>query len=299
MAETSGPFDTGGFTETNWFDLARGWAGDGVIYQANFNELKVTAGALLNVSVAAGIAVGAGGFLYKNSTAKTISVGTPAPPTIGGQTRLDLICIRIDFTANTATAVQKAGTASSSPVLPTPQRDSSIWEIPLAQVLIPTNATSVGTITDLRSFAQVPAHKSFVQCQKQTPQTFVNNVAQKLSWTFASASRGNSTDFFDDANDRFIAPVNGLYSVSYNFQATAGTGQTGSDAELLKNGARLQINGAAGPGGTWYHGQSVPKHFLLAGEYYEAQVNAHGNSTSMVTVGGDMHFSYDGPAYLL
>jgi len=46
-----------------------------------------------------------------------------------------------------------AGTPASSPVAPTlTQTDAGVYQYELAQVLIPTSATSVSTITDKRTF---------------------------------------------------------------------------------------------------------------------------------------------------
>jgi hypothetical protein len=153
MAFTSYPFDLGagaGITAAQWRAMARRWRGSGV-NKGDQNGLVVAAGSGLQTTVASGSGYVRGEFA--NNDALVTIAHTAANATFG---RLDLVVLRMDLTdinAPKVTAEVVTGTPSGSPALPGLTQTTTIWEIPLASVLIPALASSVSTITDYRSWA--------------------------------------------------------------------------------------------------------------------------------------------------
>lgn len=88
------------------------------------------------------------GFMY-NNTSDIIFTHDAADLT---NPRIDRIVLRLDRSANSRyiKAFVKKGTAGISPQPPTLQRDSTIYEISLAQVRINAGVTAINSITDER-----------------------------------------------------------------------------------------------------------------------------------------------------
>lgn len=164
MAENYGPFDAGpgaSFTEDGWGKLMRSMAKDGVIYQLateitspytgpGDNGLRVTLAGGLDYSIGVGAAC-VHGFLYENTATITRTVSTP--PTTAGQSRKDLVILRLDRTANTVTSAILTGTAAVSPVDPTLTKSPTTWEIALARIIVPANAVNLTQVDDIRRAA--------------------------------------------------------------------------------------------------------------------------------------------------
>lgn len=167
MAEIYGPFDSGPgatFGEDGWNKLMRTIAGDGIIFQyateittpyvgPEENALKVTAAGGLDYAVGVGLCNNHG-HLYENTTSLTRTVVTPG--TTAGQSRNDIVVVRMDKTANIMTVVTIQGTNAVTPVDPAIQRTPTVWDVKLARINVPANAVNIGTITDLRAFAYIP-----------------------------------------------------------------------------------------------------------------------------------------------
>lgn len=167
MAEIYGPFDSGPgatFGEDGWTKLMRTIAGDGIIFQLateiatpyvgpEENALKVAAAGGLDISLTVGLC-NVHGHLYENTSSLTRTHA--APGTTAGQSRNDIVVVRMNKTLNTITCAIVQGTNAVTPVDPALTRSDTIWEVPLARVNIPANAVNVGTITDLRFFAYIP-----------------------------------------------------------------------------------------------------------------------------------------------
>lgn len=109
-------------------------------------ELAVTGGSS-PVSVAAGAAACAG-YYYKNDSAVSVAIPTPA-----GATRIDRIVLRVSHgTTRTVRIVRLAGTEGSGAAPALVQTAGTTWDIPLARVSITTGGAI--TITDDRVLAQ-------------------------------------------------------------------------------------------------------------------------------------------------
>ena len=154
MTETSYPFDAGAgaaINEAQWQQMARRFRQTGVI-DGSLNKLLVSAdGSALSVSVATGDAF-VEGFFYRNDAAlaKTIATAHATNP------RIDTVVVRLDRVANTATLQVITGTPAASPVAPALSQTDSLYELPLANVLVPAAAGVIvaGNVTDRRTLTQ-------------------------------------------------------------------------------------------------------------------------------------------------
>lgn len=83
------------------------------------------------VTVEIGFAIVKGFYLYSD-TVKTVNITRDA-----NYDRIDRIVIRLNLSTRKVSIELKQGTAGSSPVAPTLQRDNLIYELSLAQVKVP------------------------------------------------------------------------------------------------------------------------------------------------------------------
>lgn len=147
MAESYGFFDSG----TN--DLRQYTANTFAEYFKNFfstgvnNGLQIIALSGMNVSLAQGFAVILG-YFYKNDGSFSIVIDSADP----NLPRVDRIVLKLDLTARTIHVEVKKGATSSSPVVPSLQRDSNIYEISLAKINVLAGITAItaANITDER-----------------------------------------------------------------------------------------------------------------------------------------------------
>ena len=120
--------------------------GNGVFPNPSSN-LQVISNNDMTISISIGKAF-INGYYYENTTklVKTIDVAD------GVLNRIDLVVLRLDFTNREIKVYIKKGTFASSPVAPSLQRDSDMYELGLAQVSINAGVTSISqsNITDLR-----------------------------------------------------------------------------------------------------------------------------------------------------
>lgn len=114
------------------------------------DDLKVTSSGMV-CTVAAGRAFIRGHYYYNDSPLTFAAATAP----IGGQ-RYDRIFLRLntDVSVRSISLVYVQGTASNTPVKPSPTRSGSVYDLCLADIFVDTNATSV-TVTDTRANADL------------------------------------------------------------------------------------------------------------------------------------------------
>lgn len=119
---------------------------NGVFYMATTN-LQVTPAIGLAVSVAAGSAW-INGYRYEN----TNDLNMPLTTANGSNPRIDRIVVRLSQISRSIRLAVVAGTPASTPAAPTLTRTSDIYELGIADVLVPAAATSIvaNNITDTR-----------------------------------------------------------------------------------------------------------------------------------------------------
>lgn len=162
MAKTSFPFATGAganVSEDQWRQMARHWLGTGVL-RGEEQDLAVYGDSTgMQVKVPAGKAWVQGFYFHDDGNPLTVLPIAAADAT---NPRIDLIVLRLDFTAESVDYAVLTGTAAASPAAPLPTQTTTRWELPLAQVSVAANATTIAAanVTDRRAFAQVGAYKA-------------------------------------------------------------------------------------------------------------------------------------------
>lgn len=137
---------------------------DGYIQDNDTDGLKVTQSSPLakSVTVSPGKAFIQGRFLEVFSSVETLTV----PDNALGATRLDAVFVRIDFVNRVGSLVYKTGTTVSRPTF---VRDSTMWELQIANVDAPNAFTQIvqNDITDRRN--------DLFLCGKSKPTTLRQN----------------------------------------------------------------------------------------------------------------------------
>lgn len=119
------------------------------IFNATGKDLQVKATGGLGLSISPGVAFlltgtdALGGFTYANKAVEIMNASTP-----GSTRRYDYISVRYTKADNTALLTYVVGTGST----PTPVRNTSIYEIIIAIIDIPANASQItqSNINDVR-----------------------------------------------------------------------------------------------------------------------------------------------------
>lgn len=119
---------------------------NGVFY-ATATNLQVSPGTGLAVSVAAGSAW-INGYRYENTDALNMLLATAN----GSNPRIDRVVVRLSQISRSIQLAIITGTPAVTPVAPALTRTSDIYELGIADVLIPAAATSIApnNITDTR-----------------------------------------------------------------------------------------------------------------------------------------------------
>lgn len=132
----------------NWKKLFTREDNQGVIDSLQ-NELEVV-GVAGGVTVATGNALVAGGKYENNTTSISVAIPTPV-----SDPRIDRIVLRRNWTEKETRVFRIAGTEAGAPSAPAlVQITGTIWDMPLAQVLITT--AGVITVTSEREFCRTP-----------------------------------------------------------------------------------------------------------------------------------------------
>ena len=119
---------------------------NGVFY-ASATNLQATPGNGLSVSVAAGSAW-INGYRYEN----TDDLNLPLTTANGSNPRIDRVVVRLSKVSRNMQLAVVVGTPAATPSAPALTRTSDIYELGIADVLIPAAATSIAAnnITDTR-----------------------------------------------------------------------------------------------------------------------------------------------------
>lgn len=148
--EKSGFFNSSGgdriYDATDFAAYFGSLVSNGIFY-ANITNLQVTPASGMTVSIAPGSAW-INGYRYENTEAlnKTLSTAHGSFP------RIDRIVVRWSLLERSIVTAVLTGTAAASPSAPALTRNTNIYELCLAEILVPQAATSIviGNITDTR-----------------------------------------------------------------------------------------------------------------------------------------------------
>jgi hypothetical protein len=132
---------------SQWSKMASNWLGSGVIKGA-LNSLLVYADSTgMQVKVKSGQAFIRGHF-FESDSEVTLPIGVSDP----SLARIDRVIVRVDWTANSLQLAVLQGVASTVPSVPALTQNTSRWEIPLAQINLIANVSSISadSVTDDR-----------------------------------------------------------------------------------------------------------------------------------------------------
>jgi len=140
------------YTQADWSDIARvlsgcnGWEGVAAGY---LNSMSSAAAGANTVNVNTGGAL-VDGKPYQNTAVVPVNI----PSAVGaGNTRIDRIVLRADWTAQTVRITRLAGTDAASPTAPSiTQISGTTYDVLLCRVLVNTSGTVV--VTDERTYGQ-------------------------------------------------------------------------------------------------------------------------------------------------
>ncbi|CAN5653570.1 hypothetical protein BH23CHL7_BH23CHL7_20290 [soil metagenome] len=194
--------------------VLRGLVGDGVVAGIG-NEIAVVDSipAAMSVRVETGVAFARGYYLEVYSSAETLAIAAADP----ANPRIDRVVVRRDLAGRTGTLAVLTGTPAGSPTAPTlTQSEAGIWEIPLAQVAIAANATSLtnANITDERGTRALSRGRCAAHAGSHLPTTGSDPLATAAAGASAvgdSAAAGTAQSFARSdhrhAREAFSAPV--------------------------------------------------------------------------------------------
>ena len=191
MAEKSSFFNSvGGDRKYQAVDFATyfgSFIGNGVFPNPSTN-LQVLANDNMTLTIKAGSSW-INGYMYLNSSDLVYPIGNAD----GVLNRIDRIVIRLDYLNREIKAHTKSGVYASIPTAPALQRDSDIYEIALADIIISAGMVSItqSSVTDLRLsdlcgvvhgvVNQVDTSTIFAQYQQKFEEWFAESAPDMLS----------------------------------------------------------------------------------------------------------------------
>lgn len=146
------PFDTGpgaSVTESGWRAMAKHWLTSGPIRTGNNLEVYGdSSGRQVKVKTGEVWIQGHHGQL----DALTV---VPITANTSGLGRIDLVVARMNATTNVIELDVVLGIPSGAPVAPSPTQSSTVWEVPLATVVVANGVSTIaaGAVFDARKFA--------------------------------------------------------------------------------------------------------------------------------------------------
>ena len=176
---------------------------NGVRYSSD-NDLVVTPGNAMAITVGIGRAWINGHYLYNDTAYTSLTIATA--PT-GGQSRIDRVVARLDtsLAAREISLEIIQGTAAQNPIAPALTRNDAVYDLCLAEITVPAGATAITAdmITDTRADGTICGWASSV-----TPA--IMSMLQQYTWTEVLSST-TTTVTFDisqyDAQDVCILDV--------------------------------------------------------------------------------------------
>lgn len=197
MAEKSSFFNSVSgdrkYKAEDWASYFGTLIGNGVFPNPATNLQVVPGASGLTVTVHAGKAW-INGYYYNNTDDLTLTLPTPD----GSKKRIDRIVVRWSLSDRKISAAVKSGTAATNPSAAVLQRDSDVYELAIADVLVGVAATSLSSasITDRR--------------YDSTLCGVVTGTVQQID---TSAFAAQVQSFLDDSETEFTSWLDGLQDV--------------------------------------------------------------------------------------
>lgn len=161
---------------------------NGVRYSSD-NDLVVTPGNAMAITVGIGRAWINGHYLYNDTAYTSLTIATA--PT-GGQSRIDRVVARLDTSLATRAISLEIiqGTAAQNPIAPALVRTGAIYDICLAEITVPAGATAITAdmIKDTRSDGTICGWASSV-----TPA--IMSMLRQYVWTTTLSGTATTVEF--------------------------------------------------------------------------------------------------------
>lgn len=161
---------------------------NGVRYSSD-NDLVVTPGNAMAITVGIGRAWINGHYLYNDTAYTSLTIATA--PT-GGQSRIDRVVARLDTSLATRAISLEIiqGTAAQNPIAPALTRNDSIYDICLAEITVPAGATAITAdmIKDTRADGTICGWASSV-----TPA--IMSMLRQYVWTTTLSGTATTVEF--------------------------------------------------------------------------------------------------------
>lgn len=288
------PFDSGlgaNSMESRWRSMFQKFKTDGILVDGvsmdlSANNMAVSAGSGMTVTIVPGKAFIKGHVFVHSGTDATLAINSNT----SGSTRTDLVVLRCDFVNNTMQYQVLQGTI-------TPVQNANQWDLPLCNVAVPNNASAASsfTFTDRRVMSTAT---SVVPSLKKNGVNFslANNVYTSVDLS-GSTSWITHPSMFGADPTKIIAPQDGFYALSG--KATFG-GPSAAPGATPSRGVQFMINGTATAGVQQVYTPNMaavlstsPIVRLLAGDYVQFQVfhNCGGSITvAMSGMDAAMHY---------
>lgn len=309
MTQTSRPWtgrtsegaagDAGSYSAQNWQDVWQAWFGQnkanrGVLRGVD-NELQVVASSPpdANVNVSTGAAQVAG-IWYLNNASVPVAIASNS----SGSTRIDVIVLTADYTAQTVRVAVVQGTPAAG--IPALTQTALIYQIPLAYLTLASGFASIANsaITDMREYANIPANLG-VDVTNSSGAALDSGSA--VIWLAAGGAAINTSTTEGDRNIAGVVEgriangatgriiTQGIVSVICDeavsvgelieLSTTAGQAQGAVKGGIL--GRVLTANTGAGTKSLVYINILADVPTVVTGQY-----NGDGNATQAVTVAG-------------
>jgi len=273
MAEQSFPFENIDTTESQFSEWATNFQETGVQGSPTGTELGITVtGSDLNLTIAAGQAFIRGHY-YINTSDLVLPVTSA-----GVNTRIDIVVVELDPTANTIVTKIVSGTAvASDPVAPTlTQSATGIYQLPIATLTIPTSTVVItaGMLVDTRTFM---GHRVGIWTTATRPANPTAYQTLGYNTTIESHESWNGTSWVG-----FFDPI----TTAGDLVVGDGTGQAsrlgvGTDDQVLTVVSGVPAWADGGGGGNYYNITAAGTYTVdLAAGLYDV------SSTDALTVGG-------------
>lgn len=253
--------DTRQYNQIEFAEVLERFLTNGII-PGEGNELAVTQTdpARLAIKIADGMGW-INGYFYKNDSDLEIDL----EPADASNPRIDLVVLRLDvISSRLIVGAVKTGTPSASPIPPTVTQDTQIWEIALAEVLVPANATSItdSDITPADPGLAIPRNAEFGARRSATVIVAANDSSadSKVQADFVVPDNsGDAEDTIQAAIDSLpgiggrVLLLEGTFIISGNIDLTGVNitleGQGDSTLISIANGVPIGMNMISSPGG--------------------------------------------------
>jgi hypothetical protein len=235
------PYDSGpgaSIMEDGWRSIMRNVLPSGVLPGANDNKFAVYADSTgMQVKARTGSVWIEGN--WGQSTAEKALPIAAAHATLG---RADLVVARNRFVDNLIEVDVLPGTPASTPTYPALTQNTSIWEIPLAQVVVDPAVTTIAAakVIDFRQY-----NRPFARYYAAT--TGVSyTVGNAFPQTYDTPTDTCSDVVIDSTNSKFTLGRSGVWFVQGGVRAQytfSGGAEQGFYWSVNKNGSTIELQG--------------------------------------------------------